>query len=902
MLPACGNTAGLFEPDQECVLTLSGGFPDNAAAARCSIRNYFGDEVFSCVLNSADIRVNPGKLPPGYYEVRIFPTQPDGSFASTSCIRAEGWENIPGLATFAVMPCRKKDNLREMRKSGMESFYGIMNSRHQFEVHERMGVPWALEGPRWIWCENKGPGQVTEGVSEWAVQKMKQPKRPDYLFSPLALSHKTRDIPAWARKKYEFRAFANGKIDSPEYLQFIRSAVLLHKYQYSHMKKRIYEITWEPDLDCRPGGATIHDVLAYYKRVVPLIRSLDPDALIYGPKATFNLPWIRELFEAGLGEYLDGVSGHFYTTPLPEDGGLPEKFAEYRSLIRKFSGREMRLCNTEGGYFSKVLGVNNLTEQARRDLRYALITQGEGLDLLLLFYLFDFSGEKYTTWGMFFTDRKNGDFSPRRLMPKPVVSAYAAASSLLRGARPVMHLRWIDPEVWGYVFQRDGEPVIALWNPHRSQKIHFPAGARDEVVKVDMMGRRSRLPVEDGMVTLSLSQDVIWLLGVDPSVWLGEIVGKNADNGVQPLELYCGRTIALPGRAEQIAAVGMEKTLDFSGSEGALRITVMENARPGIVPLQVVEGGKKRILFARVNPPLQFGNGSLAEENGVVSLTFPVRNNSTSSVDAELELTSKAGIRREFRNFPAGSQAEVRLPVFRSTANPDPLAPFSGELRVKVGEYDIVKPFAFTFLAAWERSSADRKNELFRNTVQLKGNGSSGKIDSCRLTFSRDREALTLDVEHSDDLFFQKRRDDSVWMQDSIQVGFDTDPHNVYEYDELTARLSKKVTLIGAALTPDGVRVYRYRTFQEKILPTGDITGKVECFIRREGGKTFYKLRVPWRQIGLAPEEAVAGRELGISVLVNDSDGEKTRRKTFPLFGGIEDESGWRHYGILNLR
>ena len=160
-------------------------------------------------------------------------------------------------------------------------------------------------------------------------------------------------------------------------------------------------------------------MLAYYKRVVPLIRSLDPDALIYGPKATFNLPWIRKLFEAGLGEYLDGVSGHFYTTPLPEDGGLPEKFAEYRALVKKFTGREMRLCNTEGGYYSKVLGVNDLTEQARRDLRYALISQGEGLDLLLLFYLFDFSGEKYTTWGMFFTDRKNGDFSPRRLMPWP---------------------------------------------------------------------------------------------------------------------------------------------------------------------------------------------------------------------------------------------------------------------------------------------------------------------------------------------------------------------------------------------------------------------------------------------------------------------------------------------------
>ena len=350
ILPECGNTAGLFDPDQECVLRLQGGLPDEVASARCSIRNYFGEEVFSGVLKRADSRLNPGKLPPGYYEVRIFPALPDGTFSRESCIRTNGWENISGMVSFAVMPCRKEENLRRMRQYGMAGFYGIMNSRHQFEAHERMGTPWALEGPRWIWCENKGPGPVIDGVSEWAARKMKQPKRPDYLFSLLALSHKDRDIPPWARGKYDFRSFANGKVDSPEYLQFIRSAVLLHKYQYSHMRKRIYEITWEPDLDCRPGGATIHDVLAYYKRVVPLIRSLDPDALIYGPKATFNLPWIRKLFEAGLGEYLDGVSGHFYTTPLPEDGGLPEKFAEYRALVKKFTGREMRLCNTEGGY------------------------------------------------------------------------------------------------------------------------------------------------------------------------------------------------------------------------------------------------------------------------------------------------------------------------------------------------------------------------------------------------------------------------------------------------------------------------------------------------------------------------------------------------------------------------
>jgi len=48
--------------------------------------------------------------------------------------------------------------------------------------------------------------------------------------------------------------------------------------------------------------------------------------------------------------------------------------------------------------------------------------------------------------------------------------------------------------------------------------------------------------------------------------------------------------------------------------------------------------------------------------------------------------------------------------------------------------------------------------------------------------------------------------------------------------------------------------------------------------------------------------EAVPGKKIGFSLLVNDHDGAGTNRRTIALFGGIYDNSGWRNYGVLNLK
>ena len=56
-----------------------------------------------------------------------------------------------GVQSFAVMPCTYDENIARMMKYRERDFFGIMKSRDWYKVHELVGAPWCLEGPRVEW-------------------------------------------------------------------------------------------------------------------------------------------------------------------------------------------------------------------------------------------------------------------------------------------------------------------------------------------------------------------------------------------------------------------------------------------------------------------------------------------------------------------------------------------------------------------------------------------------------------------------------------------------------------------------------------------------------------------------------------------------------------------------------
>lgn len=911
----CDNRSNTLWNGQEAELVFEfTEIPLEMDAVHCIINDYYGTVVREAVFSLTEKTQvwKTGNFPGGYYELRAYPSAGGKVVERKSCIRTGGTQ-LPGLFTFAVSPEKREAVAADMRKRGLDSFFGIQNPRTQYGTALSCGAPWEINMPRWSWHEPKPETRNDGEEPAWLKKGLAKGKAPDHLYSVCSFVHHASQVPAWAKAPRTERNKL-GVRDFSRFVCYVRNSVKLHAYRYSHQPVRPYELTWEPDLSGWEPAAdraesnalnsalwTAADTVEFYRKLAPVIRSADPRAQILGPKATLNLEYLEETMKLGLGRYIDAVSMHFYSTPVPEEGNLPRHIARIRELCRKYTGKVLDIYNTEGGYHSRINGVDDLKKQARNLIRYALIMQGEGVKMYLMFYIFDFGLKDYGRWGLYFNPQKLANFGPEEIMPKPSAAAYGVTTSLLRGAKPLMHLRWMDTDVWGYVFIRDGKPVIALWNPYRKQSLRFPVGNTERVTVADFMGNRRGLRTEHGMAALNLSQEPCYLLGADAGLWNGTYENRTPDGGIIPLELYLGekKTVAnpVPG-AVWCAGNGPVK---LSETNGTLSFSVPPDAVPGIVPLTATgRTGKKTVLFARINHPIVLGSPSVFRKQDGMMMRIPVRNTAALPYCAELSVHSPAGIQTRKLELTEKQETAVEIPVQKLSAAFDPLKPFQGVLELKTAERILKRPFSFTFLAAYEGKRPD--GSIFTDTVELNGKGASGKTDRAVIRFSRNRRGLRLQIKCQDEVFHQLCSNDAIWRQDSIQVAFDTDPGNVFEYDEATARTSKKVTSLGFALTPEGPRAWRYLTFQKNILKTGDVSDDIPFTVRREGDRTVYDLTVPWKEIGMTEREASVGKQLGIALLVNDSDGKGTPRRCLPLFGGIYDNSGWRNFGILTLQ
>lgn len=904
-----GHPDHTLEAGQEANLRiLLKRVPGFVGSLKLHVQDYRGKTVYEGTLPQ-DRRIQQiklGKLPTGYYEVRISAVGKDGIENKDGVIITSGTQ-VPGVYTFAVSAETAEAVKGDIVKRGCGGFFGIQNIRDQFGAVLSTGAPWKIEMPRWSWDEPVRPVLSANGLSPRAEKQLAAEKQHDYIFGICSFTHHAADVPKWARtERTQTNKF--GVKDKNDFKRYVGGVAKVNAHRYSHMERRPYELTWEPNLSGphyskQPPYWTVQDTVDFYRDYAPVIRANDPKALILGPKPTFDPGYIEKALQLGLGKYIDAISIHMYGTQVPEEGELPAKIARLRELGRKYMGREIDLYNTEAGYHSKINGVHDLRGQARKLIRYTLIMQGEGVKAFLMFYLFDHSLGDYGSWGLYFNPQKEANFGPRELMPKPIVPAYSVLTSLLRGARPVMHLRWMDTDLWGYVFERDGVPVLALWDPYRARTIRFPAGNVGEITAVDIMGKRTSVKVEKGIVSLEISPDVIYLTGVDPAVWMckGLLSARpGSETVIEELSQGEVKTIAMPVPFQK-ARVRSFGDLDVSAADGKLRCSVPGNAASGVLPVILEENGESTVLFIRINRPVVLKETTVLAEEGVMVLQAKLRSSSTRETETELHLTTEYGTVKRSVKIPPGQEIAVRLPIAEITKSFDPLQPLRGTIQGKSGAEYFKRSLNFTFLAASGNGRA-LSNAPYTDHVRIKGTGASGKEDGASVKLSWDRKGLRLQIECRDDVFHQTLADSGIWRGDSLQIAFDTDPDNMFEYDELTRRLSKKVTSLGFALSPKGPYAYRYRTFSESILKTGNVTEDLPFTAVRKDGVTRYDITVPWHQIGMKETEAVPGKKIGFSLLVNDHDGAGTNRRTIALFGGIYDNSGWRNYGVLNLK
>ena len=494
-----GNPSNVFQPGQNVRFSLElCSPPPDAAMLEYEVRDNWRN-VVATGRTDAGVKgcheVDLGVFPSGYYETRVMLLGANGRRLSDGSVLKTSGTMPNGVQSFAVVPCAYHETIARMAQSDDE-FFGIMNARDRYMAAELTGAPWGIYTPRIHW-DGREAALASKPKETW--------RRRVTSFCHWADTNRWYAGPAMNPAVMRAGGYAAEK-----YKAWLADMVRGNVRAMPHMKERPYELCWEPDLNCPPfGDLRIGDLVEWVRIVRGVVKENDPNAVVWGPKCTNNARWLEQALEAGIGKYLDAVSMHLYTGPVPEDENMPRRLDRIRELARRHTGRDLYVCNTESGCYRQP----DVQTQANKMMRYATILKGEGVRTFLLFFIFDFWEFGHVAdYGLFYNPTWPLNMGPKQIYPKPMLPAYATLSKFLTGRRMCARFGGSADGFFGYAFSGRGDTVLVLWNPYRVEQVSFKVGGHGVTV-TDVMGVDHYVNSVDGRVTIELGDSPVYVSG-----------------------------------------------------------------------------------------------------------------------------------------------------------------------------------------------------------------------------------------------------------------------------------------------------------------------------------------------------------------------------------------------------
>ena len=510
----------IFQPGEAVKITFSPGgtLPADAKAFRYQVIDYFEKPVSGgTVLLDGSASYDLDVTPPvhGYYELRVYWLDEAGKdLENRSCIRADG-SLPPGIATFAVMPRTVEQNVELIQRAGQGAFFGMHSDF--MGLADYIGLTWRLGYHKWRAVETSRPDR-SEGIAPWAKKILEtEPPQPAYRFHFQPFTPNLAP-PAWAKNPQQNVAPPYANWD--DYLAWLRDSVKVEMHRYPHMNPRLYGVAWEINLNMPPHNFnppyTPQDVVELHRRTRETIKAIDPSAMVLGPcPSNLNVKWFETIFEAGALQYVDAIETHGYAEGVftPEEYDYPGKIAAINDLMRRHNdGKVLPIYITEAAFRGRLGSTIIHHTQAQVMTRLAIILKGEGVRCFMPFFSIDYDRDGW--WGFLFNlevDAPN-PWGTQRVSPKPTVNAMATCVGLLEGATPVRRVRKLGPDVWAYLFDKDGKSILAIWTPQTPRRISVPAGDASTLRAVNIMGHESQLPAQDGQVDLTIDPSPQYLI------------------------------------------------------------------------------------------------------------------------------------------------------------------------------------------------------------------------------------------------------------------------------------------------------------------------------------------------------------------------------------------------------
>ena len=496
--------------------------------------------------------IQPGHHGHGWFQVhlhleRVMPNQ------------ARATSTPAGVIAYAVLPAIEPLPLAHIDDSRFGAQGG--DSRDDIAPAERI---WPLVGMRWAYRARRpfeiagdGPDTFKPVLDPTEVKSL----APTAAEEQLCLFVDAHSLPRWLTALpgsatnvwappeahyWQSYGVTNAAAYSRLIGQVAAEQAALRAAAFTRQKNNYYEIHWEPDWHWKGSD---EEFIRMYEAARAGIRANDPHGLLlganYGVLDTGNRQ-LERLLDKGLGQHLDGIVTHTYYLPMlyrsPEAAGVIEGMRTLTALVRRYLPPGAPILNSEWGVncnesFARRTLVEPamMRQEAAWFLRSHLIALGEGARTTFFYETID--PDDLGGWGLFFRrpypHRASG---ARHISPKPVFATVATATRLLEGTTTRGPLDYLGEQVWGYAFNRGGQPVLALWSrDERMRTVPLPCGSRS-ITLHDPMGNTHRMAVHEGVCEIPIGPHPVFVSGVSvaalpdgvalaaPSAMAGKIV------------------------------------------------------------------------------------------------------------------------------------------------------------------------------------------------------------------------------------------------------------------------------------------------------------------------------------------------------------------------------------------
>lgn len=250
---------------------------------------------------------------------------------------------------------------------------------------------------------------------------------------------------------------------------------------------------------------------ACYIAMLQAVDAAAPEATLVGPSLSgmgFKWEWLEEFFALGGLQYLDAVTAHPYTQPLPA-GSMGDDIARLRAMMDASGGADKPIWLTEMGWSTMDDWVTD-EEQAKYLVQSTAATLGNGAER---FYWYEAADQRTdptggeVSMGMFESD--NAVFG-RGNAPKRAAVAQVVLTDLI-GASEKGTVEDIDPAIESYVFGDGDGAIRVIWAPESDTEVTIES--KKPVSITDIYGAVTELTPKKGVVSIPLTDEPVYLSG-----------------------------------------------------------------------------------------------------------------------------------------------------------------------------------------------------------------------------------------------------------------------------------------------------------------------------------------------------------------------------------------------------